>query len=115
MPDRARSQRREGGIHLLRIQGRIQEFNKGGARMGNIEIYKLMYLPERASRANFKRRGREATILEIKKLLTTRGYGPYGGSVISSPAGSGQSHGNRRDFEYFMQKWSTFWDLLNLF
>ena len=35
------------------------------------------------------------------------------GSVVSSPTGSGAeqlSPGNRRDFEHFKPKWSTFWD-----
>src|SRR6218665_3796286 len=60
---------------------------------------------------NCKRRRRETAIAEGKKPLTTRGWG----SVVSSPSGVwGGAQENRRNFEHFKRKWSTYLDSVNL-
>ena len=58
-----------------------------------------------------KRRRRETAIAEGKKPLMTRGSE----ECHKLPErGLGLSARNRRDFEHFKPKWSTFWDPVNL-
>ena len=61
--------------------------------------------------ANCKRRRREDATVEEKKPFTTRGLGKR---RKLPQQGLGQIPRNRHDFEHFLPKWSTFWDLVNL-
>ena len=59
-----------------------------------------------------KRRRRETAIAEGKKSLTT--IGGLGERRKLRQRGLGRSPRNRRNFEHFKQKWSTFLDPVNL-
>src|SRR6218665_1939665 len=58
-----------------------------------------------------KRRRRETAIAEGKKPLTTRGSGER---RELPQRGLGRSPRNRRNFEHFKRKWSTFLDPVNI-